>query len=193
LLEEEEGTAEWCLVTVGWDGEFLPVAAFPLLDGHGGRPAASARVIPVFDAPLPPGRAARDVQALHLEPQKGRLWAVLASGDLLAWDLLQARSLGRWRPQWPLGTSAAFRPTAVCEDPGRGMLFAIGRGPRLARAEAPLHLLEAPGVMELTDVSEAFLEPVTRTIGAPAALTDGPADYEASLGEDFPRAASGPW
>jgi len=130
MLAADEAESNWCLLLVGWDGELLPVAALPLPGGPRDPPAPSSRVRPIFDAPVPP---ASEAQALHLEPSRGRLWALLASGDLMAWDLLGARSLGRWRPFFP-DVGSATRLAAVCEDVASGTLFAVGRGPFLARA-----------------------------------------------------------
>merc|ERR1712083_768320 len=84
-----------CLFLVGWDGEQLPVATVPLRSGPLQPPAKDAELSLRFNAPLPQLDAQVSVIALHLEPQVARLWALLSSGELHAWDLLQSRALGR--------------------------------------------------------------------------------------------------
>ncbi|CAE8699241.1 unnamed protein product, partial [Polarella glacialis] len=74
----------------------------------------------------------------------GRLWALLSSGELEAWDLFGSRSLGRWRPDWhEITGSVGFKPTYICEDEFLGMLV-LGRshneGAVLARATSPSNL-----------------------------------------------------
>mmetsp|Transcript_97908 Transcript_97908/g.304467 ORF Transcript_97908/g.304467 Transcript_97908/m.304467 type:complete len:114 (+) Transcript_97908:1-342(+) len=78
-----------------------------------------------------------------MEPETGRLWALLAGGELQAWELRgTARSLARWRPQWP-GWAGAFDATAVCGSSSRGVLVAgvTGQGsPELFRTSFPPEL-----------------------------------------------------
>lgn len=143
LLAPGALSSTWCLLVAGWDGELLPVAAVPLPRGPGRPPAPGQRLSPAFDAPLPPAEAEKGIVALHVEPRRGRLWALLASGVLEAWDLIGARSLGHRRLRWPPGT-AGFRATALCEDVARGVLLAAGRselaGPLLLEAAVPAEL-----------------------------------------------------
>eukprot|EP00927_Polykrikos_kofoidii_P044320 TRINITY_DN38319_c0_g1_i1.p1 TRINITY_DN38319_c0_g1~~TRINITY_DN38319_c0_g1_i1.p1 ORF type:complete len:1278 (-),score=174.59 TRINITY_DN38319_c0_g1_i1:181-4014(-) len=148
-VDKEYVRPTWCLMLVGWDGELLPVAAVPLFDGLGHPPRTRTRVSPLFDAPLHATVLDGEVMTLHLEPRRGRLWAVVrhvqgvSSGvELEAWDLLGSQSLGRKRVLWPPGIGV-FRPAALCEDEVLGML-AIGRsdvtGPSLLRAALPAEL-----------------------------------------------------
>jgi len=135
---------ESCIVVTGWDGEFIIVGAVPLVaNSTSPMPAAGARVQPAFDVPLPLADVERGVVALHLASHRLRLWAVLSTGQIEAWDLLDSRSLGRWKPQWP-PVSAGFRLAAICELTGSGSLLAIGRsdtvGPLLLRADLPRSL-----------------------------------------------------
>ncbi|CAK0890837.1 unnamed protein product [Prorocentrum cordatum] len=166
LLPAREAAAGGrCALLAGWDGALLPVAVVPLPRGPGQPPPPGARVRPSVDAPLggtdrphdrgrlrwaarAPRAGASDgtpcpggVAALTLEPLSGRLWAVLHSGDILAWDLFGASVVGRWRPAWPRGLAATgFVPAAVCEDPERGLLVlgrSTGLGAVLLFAESP--------------------------------------------------------
>lgn len=145
---------DWCLLLAGWDGERLPVAVLRLPRGPSAPPAAGT-IQPIFDAPLrllrgmPGGPSSemlpakvgeRDVVALHVEGRRGRMWVLLAAGELQGWDLLASTTLGRWHPSWPL-SSGGFQATALCEDAsGRGLLV-LGRspedGPQLFYAEHP--------------------------------------------------------
>merc|ERR1712232_1026445 len=45
--------SKWCLLLVGSDGQFLPVALVPLPNGLGSLPLPNSRVRPRFSAPLP--------------------------------------------------------------------------------------------------------------------------------------------
>jgi len=146
---------ERCLLLAGWDGKELPVAAVSLRGGTGGLPQHGQVVVPSFDAPLqiPSGAAGkareqddelqkRDVMALHVEPRRRRLWALLAGGVIQAWDLAPPRSIGQWKPCWEAsGFDGGFEAAALCEGPD-GMLLA-GRsargGPAIlaASTEAP--------------------------------------------------------
>jgi len=145
----------WCLLLVGWDGSRLPVTAVPLaLPGASDSQAEEKPVVARgtqakvrFDIPLLPSDSQRNITALHVQPQTGRLWALLGSDELQAWDLVGFRSLGRWRPQWPFSPAASFQAAAVCEDLSHGV-FVMGRLsnggreplPSLFRAELPVEL-----------------------------------------------------
>mmetsp|Transcript_54852 Transcript_54852/g.169862 ORF Transcript_54852/g.169862 Transcript_54852/m.169862 type:complete len:173 (-) Transcript_54852:31-549(-) len=155
LAPDDDGRgahAEWCLLLVGWDNEQLPVASVPLPDGPTRPPRGDRPVVPLFNAPLRllrglPGarRAAKaggseEVAALHLEPRRGRLWALLADGSLQAWELPAARSLGRWWPRWPSASAGGpFLPGALCEEPSGGALLVAG-----SRGDGGAELLQAP-------------------------------------------------
>lgn len=82
------------------------------------------------------------VLALHVDMLSGRLWALLATGALQAWNLAPPRSLGRWHP-WPSSRQSTFKPTAFCSTPG-GQLHALGHssrtGPRWYRTWVPADL-----------------------------------------------------
>lgn len=141
---------EWCLLMAGWDGERLGVVAQPLGGGasaSGWMPRAGSRMSPQADVPLPEGEVELGFRSLHFEPLSFRLWAITADGHLAAWDLRDARSHGRWVPQWlPQGdASGPFQPAALCEAPGRGLLV-VGRDslglPRLLAAALPEELLD---------------------------------------------------
>eukprot|EP00931_Biecheleriopsis_adriatica_P076169 TRINITY_DN49904_c0_g1_i1.p1 TRINITY_DN49904_c0_g1~~TRINITY_DN49904_c0_g1_i1.p1 ORF type:complete len:1178 (+),score=234.49 TRINITY_DN49904_c0_g1_i1:92-3535(+) len=143
LPSEEVGVAEWCLLLAGWDGSMLPVAAVPLPRGPGSPPMADAVVRAGLDVPLEADDAKKGVPgvlALHLEPTEGRLWALLSTGDIEAWDLLGSHSHGRWRPEWPAAFGTGFQPVAICEDSSLGVLVLShsGRGGGAVLARAPL-------------------------------------------------------
>lgn len=159
--------ATWCLLIVGWDGTALPVAVVPLPHGPGRPPRPGQLVRPCLDAPLAAHDAAGGVLAVHLQPRQGRLWALLANGDLLAWDIFQGRRIGRWTPLWP---TSSFRPAALSEDTA-GSLLVIGRseiapaaagtdamqaetGPLLVQAELQLSENRAP-LAEPRDIQSA--------------------------------------
>jgi len=131
--------SEWCLLLAGWDGERIPVAAVALPGRPGELPAAGSRIQPRFDAPLSPRDVEQGLTSLHLEPESGRLWAIMGGGDLQAWDLLAPRSLGRWRP---FASRKLFHPSALCE--AENSLFVVGRtdavGPTILRANLPLEI-----------------------------------------------------
>lgn len=148
----------WCLLLAGWDGEQLPVAALRLPRGLGTLPAPTAVVSPALDAPLSalrslPAEGGEGPLALSLEPRRGRLWALLSSGELQVWELLgdEPQSLGRWAP--PLeGLGAPARPdekqrvVGLCEDGASGALLLATRGGsaaehRLLRAVLPAALV----------------------------------------------------
>jgi len=137
ILPSEEPLSEWCLLLAGWDGLLLPVAAVPLNSVHGQLTVVGRHVRPAFDVPLSLAEPPPTVKALHLEPQSARLWAILDTGELLAWNLLQAQRLGSWRPQWPVARAGTFQPMAICEDLGSRQIFVLSRGSRLARADVP--------------------------------------------------------
>lgn len=150
LLGEQLSESSWCLLLVGWDGLRLPVSAVVLPDGPASVPAATARIAPTFDVPLKwqGEEAERGVLSLHVEPQRSRLWALGATGDLIAWDLRWRQTLGRWQPQWTstLGTAGSalagtFGPIALCEDRLHRRLLVLGRhgiaGPQLLQAQLP--------------------------------------------------------
>jgi len=138
----------WCLLLVGWDGERLPVAALRLPGGPvDAPPAATARISPTFDVPLGAKRAPKEeIVGLHVEPHRGRLWALRSDGGLQAWNLKRPRALGRWQPRWMSqadGVEAprAFKAAALCEHGPSGRLVVLGRhgveGPKLLWAEVP--------------------------------------------------------
>eukprot|EP00930_Biecheleria_cincta_P086328 TRINITY_DN7563_c0_g3_i1.p1 TRINITY_DN7563_c0_g3~~TRINITY_DN7563_c0_g3_i1.p1 ORF type:complete len:1135 (+),score=186.80 TRINITY_DN7563_c0_g3_i1:47-3451(+) len=145
LTAEELDAASWCLLLAGWDGSMLPVAAIPLKHGPDSLPAAGAVIRPGLDAPLQAADAKQAVVAMHLEPTYGRLWALLSSGELEAWNLLTAHSYGRWRPSWPKSAqSHRFHPVALCED-SHSDIMVLGSGgfegeSVLVRAQLPLSL-----------------------------------------------------
>jgi len=167
----------WCLLLAGWDGEMLPVAAVPLPDGSSLRPpVAGMRIMPCLDAPLSLSPLSEEVVALHLDPRRGRLWALLSGGELESWDLLgpSPRNLGRRKPRWPrsltgssgargAGASAAFMLVAICEEPTSRSLYAIGRagaqsaveGAVLLRARLPDADFDASGEFNDTTVDQA--------------------------------------
>lgn len=162
--DAEEGPPspeDWCLLLAGWDGESVPVAVLRLPGGPGTAPEAGS-IRPRFDIPMPAtdtnatgltastsGLCADPDQeceqedgervALHLEPKRGRLWALVDGGELRAWELLRPRSLGSWRPSWPKQVKD-FQGAALCHQDGSGLLV-VGRGassgPSLLRAELP--------------------------------------------------------
>jgi len=86
------------------------------------------------------------VVALNLDARRGWLWAILADGELQAWDLFQLSSLGQWRPHWLRG-AGHFRPAALCTD-GSGGLVVAGTsdadGPKLMRAQVLLPKAAGP-------------------------------------------------
>lgn len=138
ILPSEEPLSEWCLLLAGWDGLLLPVAAVPLNYMSGQLTVVGRHVRPAFDVPLPVVDPPPTVKALHLEPQSARLWAILDSGELLAWNLLQTQRLGSWRPQWPVASAGgAFQPMAICEDSSSRQILVLSRGSRLAQAAVP--------------------------------------------------------
>lgn len=156
----------WCLLLAGWaGGEEISVVVVPLQGGPGSRPQAPSRPLePHFELPLDlpadglavaaevPRTAPPRVAALHLEPRRGRLWVLMANGDLQIWTLLHGppQHLGRLPRQWP-AHAGAFRAKAVCEDHASRRLFVAGRtsfrqrwgrkiaaaGPVLLQAELP--------------------------------------------------------
>ncbi|CAE7764348.1 GIP [Symbiodinium sp. CCMP2456] len=136
-LLPEEASADSCLLLAGWDGRLIPVAAIPLaghIEEEGGLHLEPTKLQPGLDAPLQdPSKA---VAALHME-RGGRLWALLASGDVEAWDLLSSRSLGRWRARF----DASFQPIAMCQDSTYGFLVlghnVSGGGAIISRAQRP--------------------------------------------------------
>lgn len=144
LTAEELDIASWCLLLAGWDGNMIPVAAIPLSHGSDSPPAVGAVIRPGLDAPFHRSDAKQAVVAMHLQPTHGRLWAVLSTGEVEAWNLLAAYSYGRWRPSWPGTASQRFRPVALCED-FHSNIVAIGNGrydgeAMLVRARLPLSL-----------------------------------------------------
>merc|ERR1712232_646390 len=98
----QRGKAASCLVLAGWDNSTIKVAVLPLLEGRvlhdllstvsPSRAAAEQRaaVAPLQATVIAKRRAG--VVALHLEP-RGRLWVVLDSMELEAFDIVSARSL----------------------------------------------------------------------------------------------------
>jgi len=152
MLVDAMENASWCLLLVGWDGSQLPVAALPLSAGPGSLPRPGVGITPVFDAPLNALRAAphtsEAVVAMHVEPRRGRLWAVLGSGALQAWELLgdSPRGLGRWSVDFSVATSGASiaeRAVAVCEDAAAGELVVATRAAAGSLAPAA-RLLASP-------------------------------------------------
>merc|ERR1712129_109925 len=138
ILPSEEPVSKWCLLLAGWDGLLLPVAAVPLNYMSGQLTLVGRHVRPAFDVPLPVVDPPPTVKALHLEPQSARLWVILDSGELLAWNLLQRQRLGSWRPQWPVASAGgAFQPMAICEDSSSRQILVLSRGSRLAQAPVP--------------------------------------------------------
>lgn len=157
LMPDEVGLAEWCLLLAGWDGRMLPVAAVPLVHGPTLPPAAGTVIRPSLDAPLYGSDAEQSVLVMHLQPTHGRLWALFSSGELVAWDLLRARSRGRWRPRWPESASHGFQPVAMCEDSNAAMVV-LGHGGRdgeavLVRAQLTASLKSDAGKLELNSSS----------------------------------------
>lgn len=154
LLPANAATASaWCLAFAGWDGKSLSLAAAPLPETPEASSwlGASAEVDEEehlgLGAPLHAVTSVtrpEGVDALHIEPRQGRLWVLLANGDLETWDLFAARSLGRRRPRWLPGEASSFLLASLCEqragDGRSGALFAIARRtgglpPLLLRAE----------------------------------------------------------
>merc|ERR1712032_1201278 len=146
--------------------------------GEGGRlPSNRARVVPVLNAPLPNTDVARRVQALHVEARGARLWAVLREGDVLAWDLLELRSLGRWKVRRPLDAGGiVFQPQALCEDSQHGVLYILGQRPTiLARVHTMLDDLRtsAKQMDSITDsITDDGDDSAVLAISPPGALTD---------------------
>lgn len=149
----QRGKAASCLVLAGWDGSAIAVAVLPLVEGRvlhdqlgtvrTSRAAAEQRAAV---APLQPTVIAKrrvGVVALHLEPSRGRLWVVLDSMELEAFDIVSARSLGRRRPRWPLASPEDFHADAICEMAANSgaEFYAVGRlresSPLLLRAWLP--------------------------------------------------------
>lgn len=144
-----QSTSTNCVVLVGWDGSDFPVVVLPLPPSAG----VSNEVRPLEPAMQVPGQKAvlvnrtDTISALHVDNFGGlRLWAVWGSGELHAWDLLRARSLGYWRPTWPID---GVPPTAlvVCNHMGGGftgqsddmadaVIYTISRPPRRRRTSA---------------------------------------------------------
>eukprot|EP00927_Polykrikos_kofoidii_P016277 TRINITY_DN17338_c0_g1_i1.p1 TRINITY_DN17338_c0_g1~~TRINITY_DN17338_c0_g1_i1.p1 ORF type:complete len:1238 (+),score=184.76 TRINITY_DN17338_c0_g1_i1:474-3716(+) len=119
-----------------------------------------------FDAPLwppppqPSPRTSTDVgtpgfgavEALHLEPASGRLWALLDGGPYLqVWDVRKLHNLGLFQPRWlrtgadgTTSHSPHLIPKTICEDGQDRLLVAAerhGGGPELLRADLPPWLL----------------------------------------------------
>lgn len=135
---------EWCLVLAGWDGELLPVAVVPLVDGPSEPPRRGSVVRPAVDIPLPP----TDVQkggptALHIEARTGRLWVMLPSKAIHLWELSSSRLLGQFAMRCRVDSPMALcvdtsDPMALCVDASGAVLFVLARsgsasGPRLLR------------------------------------------------------------
>lgn len=133
----DASAVEWCLVLAGWDGQRLSVAAVPLADGLGLPPLVGSRVRPRMEVPLGRGEVRQSFTALYVEPASLRLWALTATGFIVAWDLLVPRSLGRWQPKWARGDGTTF-PVALCESSASGRIFLAGRD-----ASGRPHLLSA--------------------------------------------------
>lgn len=181
----EAAAGAWCLLLVGWDGERLPVAVVPLPRGPTEAPSVGTTIVSDFDAPLLPRRSdgtcvsgregacrsagaddevatmPEEVLSMHVEPSRTRLWALLAGGELQAWDLASPRSLGRW----PLYSSQTgdFRATAVCEgDSSQGLLVTgasdLG-GPELFRVEIPTGL-DGSGTSRCGRTSDGTASPI---------------------------------
>jgi len=145
ILPSEEPVSEWCLLMAGWDGLLLPVAAVPLNYMPAQLQVVGRHVRPAFDVPLPSVEPPPTVKALHLEPRSARLWVILDSGELMAWNLLQAQRLGSWRPQWPVANMGAFQPMAICEDSRNRQILVLSRGSQLAQAALPAAALGSTG------------------------------------------------
>jgi len=134
----DEEHATWCLLLAGWGNRRLSVAAVPLTNGLAAVPGTQQPIAPAFDVLLP---GAPEPSALHVAPC-GRLWALFGDGALQAWDLLQARGLGSWRPTLARAGFGGFRAAALCEEEDGGALLVVGRegltGPQVLRSVLPI-------------------------------------------------------
>lgn len=128
MVPGNRSAAVWCLLLAGWDNTTFPLAALPLPHGPGRPPAlpTTAAVRGAFVLPpsatVPVGVADRGtvVTAVYLEASEGRLWALWASGDMQAWDLHAAHSIGHWSLQLPRwGEAVALAVCAAVGDDGR--------------------------------------------------------------------------
>merc|ERR1711920_667218 len=116
----------------------IPVAVVPLHRGASSVPDAGISITPSFDAPIHllrgvPGRHSTPVQtnsmdvlSLHVDAKTGRLWALFKDELVQGWDLLQGKTLGRWRLDRAM-FQANFQPTAVCEAVQNDELIIVGR------------------------------------------------------------------
>jgi len=138
----QDGHTESCLLLVGWDGKAFPVAFahLPSIKEPFGGLRSGLRVTPSLRIPWGAGGNSTVVVAsLQLEQDSGRLWALITSGEVQGWDVLQSEHLGRWLPRWPRGLGG-YQPMTICASSEEGF-FALGvsetRGALLARAPMP--------------------------------------------------------
>jgi len=129
---------EWCLMLAGWDRDRIPVAVVPLQRGPSSLPNVGTTITPSFDAPIQllrgvPGRHAAlphtnsiEVLSLHIHAKTGRLWALFKDDLVQGWDLLQVKTLGRWRLDRAM-FQADFQLAAVCETVEDNGLLVVGR------------------------------------------------------------------
>merc|ERR1712087_506438 len=110
----------------------LPVAVVPLTSESGRLPSSGSQLRPIFDAPVPLNDVTTGLVSLSLEPRRGTLWAALQDGNVLAWDIIAARTIGRWKLHWPSSLGGhVFSPVRLCEDANQGFLYALSQSPPL--------------------------------------------------------------
>lgn len=119
--------SEFCALLVGWDGDRLPVVAMPLVDGPAEPPSNAGTLESRFDVSLNEAEASRgkdgnnatsaQVVDLHVEPESGRLWALLSDGRLRIWDLFSLSNVRtptvRWRRKDSSGEKTKFSALAI--------------------------------------------------------------------------------
>eukprot|EP00929_Paragymnodinium_shiwhaense_P069127 TRINITY_DN34867_c0_g1_i1.p1 TRINITY_DN34867_c0_g1~~TRINITY_DN34867_c0_g1_i1.p1 ORF type:complete len:1311 (-),score=224.56 TRINITY_DN34867_c0_g1_i1:43-3975(-) len=167
LLPPRSPLSRTCMLLAGWDGAMLPVALIPLPDGADGEgtesplefrlPEDGSALRPAFDVPLQEGDVERGLLALHLEPQSGRLWALIrgvVGAELEGWDLHRFRSLGRRKVRWPVGVGARFSPAAFCEAEGPEGLGLLAVGRTSTRSRPVLLHASLPSVAEMESIMD---------------------------------------
>lgn len=152
-----------CLLLVGWSGGRninVALMRYPFS-------TRGMHISPQLQLPLAPLEAAcgvgaglsavcpsPDVVALHFEPHRGRLWVLMAGGEMRAWELLHGlpRYLGSLQPRWPVTMGSSFRPSAFCDRGDDRGLLVVGRIEGIS-GDAPF-LFEAVDDLNLSNIPD---------------------------------------
>lgn len=146
----ETADSRSCLLLAGWDGKRVLVAAVRVTGSIPELLRGSGSIEPRFDVPLwlrdseemeDASAQTMRLAAFHMAAGSGRLWVMLEGGELRAWDVLRAASLGHWTPVWPFSLEE-FEAVAICEDSAQ-RLVAVGTrsdvGASLLQAQLPFN------------------------------------------------------